>query len=181
MAGLNNDDDSVSVVQVNAFQIYISTSYSGQQFVETFASFANLSAGISFKKKLDLSIFYGTILNNFKKQIIFPTSFNYEQKNIGLQLQYEFTEHKIRPIVGLGVNYAQLAWKSEGDLEEVFTNNIFIYSGYVGGAWSIDQTFTLQSSFGYSWPGEVEIVGLETEGFQGWNFNVAIKIGVFSF
>ena len=90
-------------------------------------------------------------------------------------------DRKLRPLAGLGINYAQLAWKSEGDLDDVFTDNVFIYCGYVGGAWSIGQSLTLQGAMGYAWPGEIEIVGLETEEFQGWNFNVAIKMGVFSF
>jgi hypothetical protein len=181
MAQEQAEEDSASLGQESKFQIYLSASYASQQFVETFASFANVSAGISFKKKFDISIYYGTILNDFKKQIIFPTSFSYEQNNLGLQFQYAFTDRKLRPLAGLGINYAQLAWKSEGDLDDVFTDNVFIYSGYVGGAWSIGQYFTLQGTMGYALPGEVDIIGLETEGFQGWNFNVAIKMGVFSF
>lgn len=181
MAQEHAEEDSATVGQGNTFQIYVSASYSSQQFVETFASFANVSAGLRFKKKFDINIYFGTILNDFKKQIIFPTLFSYEQNNLGLQLQYELTDRQLRPLAGLGINYAQLAWKSEGDLDDVFTNNVFIYSGYIGGAWSIGQTLTVQATMGYTWPGEVEIVGLETEGFQGLNFNVAIKIGVFSF
>jgi hypothetical protein len=181
MAQEHADEDSASVSWETQCQVYISASYSGQQFVQTLASFANVSAGIRLKQSVDVSIYYGTILNDFKKQIIFPTSFFYEQDNLGIQFQYEFTRRKLRPLAGFGMNYARLSWKSEGDLADNFTDNVFIYSGYVGMAWSIGQIFSLQGSLGYAWPGEVEIIGLEAEGFQGLNFNVAIKTGVFSF
>lgn len=177
----NSVSDTIPEEKEDSFQLYLSASYTAQQFVETVASTAGVSIGIVYKNRLETNIYYSGILNDFKKQIIFPILFAYEQSNIGIQLQYIFTDKKIRPLVGVNPQYSQLTWRSEGDLDDEFTDDIFIYNIYLGGVWSISKLIGLQTNIGYSFPGKVELVGLEDADFQGFRFDLAIKIGVFSF
>jgi hypothetical protein len=180
-AGIEMPSDTVAQDSVGRFHLYVAASYSGQQFVETVASFANLSAGIIYDDRLGARIFYGAILDDFRKQVIFPTSYTFEQSNLGLHIQYSFLKKRIRPVAGLSFQLGQIAWRPEGDSEDLFTDNVLMYGAFVGGAWAIYKSLTLQADVGYTLSTDMELIGLEKSDPDGLRFEVMLKFGVFRF
>ncbi len=176
-----NESDTLNVENKHEYQLYLAPTYSANQFVETVASFAGLSVGITFQTKLDANLYFNTLLDNFRKQIIFPTPFNYKQINAGVALQYYFYDKKISPLVGGGIQYAQLSWKADGDLDDEYTDYIFIYNAKIGVIWRLSNILSVQGDIGYNIPGELDLVGLEKRDMQGMRFDLTIKIYVFSF
>ncbi len=175
------ESDTLNVEKKEKYQLYIAPTYSANQFVETVASFAGLSVGITYQTKLDANLYFNTLLDNFRKQIIFPTTFIYEQMNAGIGLQYYFYDKKISPLVGVGIQYAQLSWKADSDLDDEYTDHVFIYYANLGAIWRLSNIINAQAEIGYNIPGELDLVGLDKKDLQGIRFDLAIKIYVFSF
>lgn len=175
------EKDTLSEKPIDKFHFYIAPAYSSSQFVETFASQVALSAGIIYKNRLDLSVCYGVVIDNFKKRIIFPRFFTYGQMNGGLYLNYYFTNRRLRPLAGLGTRYAHISWSAEEGIKDEYSDRLFIYDAYLGGIWQINDAIALQANIGYTFSDEVKIIGLETEDFQGIKFDMAINIRLFSF
>jgi hypothetical protein len=173
--------DSIETAPREKFQVYAGVSYLGQQFVETMASFVNVSVGVIYNNHLEARISYGTIIDDFKKQIIFPTTFSYQQDNFALQVQYAFFESKIRPIAGVELKYGQASWLPQGDIEDVYTDNILTYGAYAGASWAINKSMTFQTDIGYNRIQELELVGLEEDDFNGFRFEIQLKFGIFRF
>lgn len=173
--------DTLEVQPPEKFRVYLGASYSGQQFAETMASFVNISGGIFYKNHFEARVSYGTIINDFKKQIIFPTTFSFDQSNLLFQLQYNFFNTRIRPVAGFGVNLGQVSWLPQGDIEDVYSDNIITYGAYVGASWAINKSMILQGDIGYSQIAELELVGLEEGDFNGIRFEVQLKFGIFHF
>lgn len=163
------------------FQLYIAPIYSVNQFVETFASQAGVAAGIVIKEKIDVSFYYGMVIDDFKKRVIFPTLFSYDQMNGGLYLNYYFTRNRLRPLAGIGAKFGQISWWANEGINEEYTDHLMIYDAFFGGIWKINDTFSLKADLGYTFSGEVDLIGLNTEDFQGIKFDVAIKLHLFSF
>lgn len=174
-------EDSVKQEFENRFQVYIAPTYSMNQFVETWSSFAGIGLGLVVKDRIDVSLSYSQILDNFNKQIIFPSSHKYDQANISLQGQYSFLKSNIRPHAGLELQYAMATWEPEYDSNDTFSDNIFIYNAFVGVNWTLNQILTLQANAGYNFAREVEIVGLESNDFNGFNMDVLLKIRLLNF
>jgi hypothetical protein len=176
-----NTADSLERPAKEKFQVYVGISYLGQQFVETMASFVNFSGGIIYNNHFEARISYGAIVDDFKKQIIFPTTFSYQQNNLSLMLQYSFFESRIRPVAGLSINYGQASWLPQGDVKDIYTDNIFTYGTYAGLSWAINRAVTLQTDVGYSKIQKLELVGLEETDFNGFRFEIQLKFGIFRF
>ncbi len=173
--------DTLKEDTMKRFQLYGAMSYSGQQFVETMASFANLSVGMTYKNHLDARISYGTILDHFRKQVIFPTTHYYEQKNMGLNLQYSFLEGNIHPVAGCNFQLAWMTWRPEGSSEDLFTDRVYLVAAFAGAAWDIYRSLTLQADIGYSLAKDLELVGLEENDSDGLRYEVTLKFGIFHF
>lgn len=163
------------------FHVFIAPSYSGSQFVETMASQAGIAIGLDFKDRLDLRIYYGFVVDNFKKKIIFPRFFTYDQMNGGIYVNYYFTDHKISPLVGVGAKYGNISWRDDEGLDDQYTDHLLIYDAYLGGIWKFNNAFSFQFNFGYTISSKVNLIGLNTEDFQGMKCDLAIIIRAFSF
>jgi hypothetical protein len=177
----STEKDTIREETSPKFQIYLAPVYSINQFAETFASQVGISAGIEINNRIDVSFYYGMVIDDFKKRIIFPTLFTYDQMNGGLYLNYYFTKRRVRPLAGLGAKYGQISWWANEGINEEYTDHLMIYEAFFGGIWKIDDTFSLKADLGYTFSSEVGLIGLNTEDFQGIKFDVAIKICVFSF
>jgi len=168
--------DSIHLIHEKKVHFYFAPSFSAYQFSETVASFAGIYLGMIYQDHLDISLSYAAILNNFKKQIIFPSHHHYDQTNFGLQLQYSFFDKKIRPITGIGAQFLHTSWQPDGDLEDTFTDYIYTIKGVIGIAWLINRTFNLQGTAGYNVARDVEIVGLESNDYDGFAADFVLKI-----
>lgn len=176
-----NEMDSLDTSSGEKFEVYVGISYLGQQFVETMASFANFSGGLIYNNHLEARIAYGVIIDDFKKQIIFPTTYTYKQNNFSFLLQYAFFEKHIRPVAGLAINFSQASWVPQGDIEDIYSDNLITYSAFAGLNWAINKTVTLQTDIGYNKIHELELVGLEEDDFNGLRFEIQLKFGIFRF
>ncbi len=177
----NVEKDTLREEATPKFHFFIAPTYSVNQFVETFASQVGIAAGIEIKNRIDVSFYYGMVIDDFKKRIIFPTLFTYDQMNGGLYLNYYFTRNKVQPLVGLGAKYSQISWWANEGINEEYTDHVIIYDAFIGGIWRINDRFSLKADLGYTFSSEVGLIGLRTEDFQGIKFDVAIKIHLFSF
>jgi len=173
--------DSIQSGLESNFQLYIAPGYGINQFVETGASFAGFYLGLIFRDKFDVSVSYSKILDNFKKQIIFPSVHKYGQTNLGLHVQYSFFNKNIRPHVGVGVQYGELSWKPENDSNDTFTDHVYIYEVFLGANWVINEIFTFQVNAGYNIARDVEIIGLESNNFEGFKADILLKIRILKF
>jgi hypothetical protein len=174
-------EDSIRIIPEKNVQLYIAPSYSVNQFVETSASFAGISLGLSFWENFEINVSYSRILNNFVKQIIFPSSHKYDQKNLGIHGQYSFLNTKIRPLVGLGMQYGIVSWNPEIDSNDTFIDHIYIYNVLIGANWSITKTFSLQGNLGYNFTNDVDIIGFDSNDYDGFSVNLILKINLLKF
>lgn len=174
-------EDSLQLEPERNFQLYIAPAYSINQFVETGASFAGIHLGLIFQDRIDVNVSYSKILDNFKKQIIFPSMHTYDQTNYGLHGQYSFFNKNIQPHVGLGVQYGVVNWKPENDSNDKFTDHVYIYNVFLGIEWRINRTFTFQANAGYNFAQDVEIIGLEANDYKGFKVDVRLKIRILKF
>jgi hypothetical protein len=147
----------------------------------TMASFANLSLGVRFINGLEFGITWGINVDNFQRSVIFPQRFSYHQINLGFDLQYRFSKRRISPIVMVNGQIMQSEWRPEEAGENLFSDQAWMLGVGAGGSWAINRLATLEGSFGYVLPQAVDLIGLSNEDYQGWNFEIAIKLGVFSF
>ncbi|MCK5104474.1 MAG: hypothetical protein KAR17_16735 [Cyclobacteriaceae bacterium] len=174
-------EDSLQLNRERNFQLYIAPAYSVNQFVGTGASFAGIHLGLISRDRIDVNVSYSKIVDNFKKQIIFPSLHTYDQTNYGLHGQYSFFNKSIRPHVGLGVQYGVVSWKPENNSNDTFTDHVYIYNVFLGVKWLINRTFALQANAGYNFTQDVEIIGLESNDYEGFKADVQLKIRILNF
>lgn len=175
------NEDSARVEKNKNFQLYIAPGYALNQFVDTYASFIGVHLGISYKNKIDLNVYYSAILDDFKKQVIFPETYDFAQKNLGVDGQYAFLESRIKPHVGVGFQFSNISWLPENDNDEKLVDYIYFFKPYIGVSWRANSTITAQIDCGYMITPEVELTGLTSEDFNGLIFNFMIKIGFYNF
>jgi len=176
-----SEQDSIPETAESRFEVYLAPSYTASQLVETVASFAGISAGILYKRKLETYVYFGVVVDDFQQYVIYPTLYNFDQMNAGIYFQYQFTEKRLRPLVGVGAQFAQLSWIAEDNRDETYTDHIFLANPYLGAIWDLNDWLSFQANIGYSLPGEVELVSFIKEDFQGIKIDAAIRINVFSF
>ena len=173
--------DSVYADEPKLVQLYIAPVYNISSFAETGASFAGVYLGVNIHDRVDLSLSFSKILNDFKKQIIFPTIYFYDQINYGFHVDYTILKSKISPLVGLGFQYVDASWESDNDIKEVFQDYFFLYNVFVGAKWNINKTFDFQVNVGYNYLNNVSIVGLESYDFNGIYGDLILKIRIVNF
>ena len=175
------EEDSMQIAPMKNISIYISPSLGVNQFVETGASFMGIHLGMVYRDIVDVNIFYSRILDSFKKQIIFPASHQYNQSNVGLEVQYSFLNKRIRPHVGVGFQYAEASWEPVNDSNDTFLDYIIMYNAFLGANWMIDKIFTLQVNAVYNFTQKVDIVGLSSNDFEGFGAEFLLKVRFLSF
>ncbi len=171
--------DTIHKESGEKLMIYTGASYSGQQLKATYASVANISLGLVINQHFDAAISYGVVINDFQSQVIFPSTFNLDQTNWGVKLQYLFTKRALRPVVGLDGIFAQLTWTSQGDFEDTYSDRVFMVNPFVGGVWKAFELVFFQATAGYNFTGDLQLVGFEPDDYNGLRFELAVKIGVF--
>jgi hypothetical protein len=174
-------EDSLQLELERNFQLYIAPTYSINQFVETGASFAGIYLGLIFRDRIDFNVSYSKILDNFKKQLIFPSKHKYDQTNFGLHGQFSFFNKSIRPHVGLGLQYGVVTWEPEHDSNDKFTDHIYLYDIFLGANWLINEIFKFQANVGYYISQDVEIISLESHDYEGFKAEVILKIRLLNF
>ena len=173
--------DSIKARQSDKFQLYVAPGYGTSQLATTNASFFEFHAGLVYMEKLDIALRYATNLDNFQKQIIFPTFHNYSQRGIGLRAHYSFFKKDIKLHTGAGYQFVESAWRPEEESLETFNDYLGLAEFYVGITWSINRTFRLQGDAGYQLPNNVELVGFESSDFGGLKAMLAMKIAILDF
>ncbi len=168
--------DSISSKNSNTLDLFVAPRFSSNQFVNTWATFIEIGIGLKYKNKWELNISYAKSVDDFNKQIIFPSSHKYDQANIGVQAQYLFFNSKIRPLAGIGIQLGEISWIPQIDASDTFTDHIFIYNIFIGADWQINKTFAFQVNAGYIFPGNIELVGLESNDYQGLKGDILLKI-----
>ena len=163
------------------FDLYMAPGYSLNEFVETNASFGGISLGITYKKRLDLSFSFSAILDSFKKQIIFPSTHKYDQKNFGIRGQYSFFNTRIRPNTGLAYKYCRAYWNPLNDSNETFDNNFSMYEFFIGADWFVSEVFSLNVSGGYNMAGGIDLVGLSDKDYHGFVLNLMFRVRLLKF
>lgn len=176
-----NSVDSLSSDVIVKNQLYVAPGYSLVQFAETGASFASIQVGIMLKERFDINVSYAEILDDFRKQIIFPLSFKYHQKNLIVRIHHEFLDGDFRPLLGLGYQYSELSWEPESDVDYVFTDHINQYEFYAGVNWLISNTFSFQLNGGYKIANGVDLVGVDPTYYNGFAMSLLLKIKVLSY
>ena len=174
-------EDSLQLSHERNFDLYVAPSYSYNQFVGTGASFAGIHLGLISRGRIEVNVSYSRILDNFHKQLIFPSVHTYDQTNYGLHVQYSFFNKSIRPHVALGVQYGVVSWNPESDSNDTFADHVYIYDVFLGIKWLINRTFAFQASAGYNFAHDVEIIGLESTDYDGYKAEVQLKIKILNF
>jgi len=180
-SALRVEVDSIDNQIDKRFQVYVAPGFNVNQFVETGSSFICAYLGMIYENKIDFSVSYSWILDEFTKQIIFPGNHQYNQTNVGFDLQYSLLTKKIRPYIGVGFQIAKASWEPLSDSYDTFTDNINIFQANIGAKWLINPTFSLQANIGYKYPDEVELVGLTNEDYSGFKLDILLKIKLLSF
>lgn len=173
--------DSIPEESQDKFQVYVAPGYSLTQFVGTNSSFAEVHVGLVYLKKIDLDLNYAVNLDNFQKQIIFPSVHYYDQKNIGVRAHYSFLKKSFRLHAGAGYQYVEAMWSPEEEKNDTFVDQMSFVEFYGGVSWLINKSFTLQGDAGYTFVNGVELVGFETNDFGGFKALIMLKIGIINF
>jgi len=163
------------------FLLYVAPGYSMSQFVETSASFADVYLGIRYHEKLDLSLSYSFIIDNFKKQIIFPSTHEFDQTGVCIRAYYSFFNFAIKPHSGIAYHFNQSSWNPLDDSNDTFREYFHVIEVFVGANWSISDVISLNASGGYNFTDGIELVGLKNEDFYGFTFNVMLQIRILKF
>ena len=171
--------DSIQFERKKNFEIYIGAGYQNNQFVETSASFAGIYLGVLIKERLDLNFSYAVILDNFKQQLIFPSTHRYDQRNYRIGVQYSFLKTKVRPHIGTGYNYNRAFWNPLEDSDDTFNNNFDVVEFYIGANWILNQVLTLEGSVGYNKASGGEMIGLSEDDYDGMLIKVALRCTLF--
>lgn len=175
------EEDSVQIAPMKIITVYFSPSLSVNQFVGTGASFLGIHLGMVYSDKVDVNVFYSRILDNFKKQIIFPGSHEYNQSNVGIEVQYSFLKKRIRPHVGVGFQYAEASWEPVNDSNDTFLEYIIMYDAFLGANWMINKIFTFTVNAGYNFTQKVDMIGLSSDDFEGFKADFLLKVRFLSF
>jgi predicted porin len=175
------EEDSVAVSNSEFIDLYFGPGYVVSEFAETGASFARIHMGLVFFNHVDLYISYGAILSNFKKQLIFPSYHKYNQKDISILLQYDLTDWKIRPSVGIGYHHTYASWEPENESNEIFKDQIKQFEFYAGVNYSVTKAFVLELHCGYKFAKDIELVGLAEDSFDGFIFRATMKVRLIKF
>lgn len=178
------DDQSMDTIpdkSLPSFQVYISPGYSATQFATTSASFLEFHAGLTFRERIDFAISYASNLDNFQKQLIFPTLHNYDQKSVGFRAHYSFFNKSIRLHTGAGYQFVEASWSPDEAQQETYVDHIGMSEFYIGLTWMINNTFTLQGDAGYQLANGVDLIGFEPDDFGGLKALITMKIGILRF
>ena len=175
------ETDSIPAQSLAKFQLYVAPGYSLSQFVGTNASFAEIHLGAVYSRKIDVDVHYAVNLDNFQKQLIFPSFHYYDQKNFGIRTHYSFLKKTIKLHIGIGYQYIEATWSPEEENEETYIDHINMTEVFVGFSWFINKTFTLQGDGGYNLVNGVDLVGFESNDFGGLKALIMLKIGIFNF
>lgn len=175
------DADSLMLEQATDFQLFAAPFFNVNQFVETGSTFVGARFGLVFRERLEVSASYTISVDDFNQQIIFPSRHSFDQKNIGVYAQYSFLNKKIRPLVGLGMEYGMVTWEPDYDSKDSFLDNVFIYSMYAGASWELHRTLTIQADIGYNVGSDVELIGLEQSDYNGIRGDILLKFRFLNF
>ena len=173
--------DSIPFNDVKNFQLFIAPGYSVTQLSATNASFVEFQAGLIYKKRVEFALRYASNIDNFQKQLIFPTIHYYDQSNIGLRAQYSFFKKSVRLHTGVGYQFVESSWSPEEESQEKYVDYIGLAELYVGLHRMINKTFTLQGDLGYQLANDVDLVGFEASDFGGFEALIMIKIAFMKF
>ena len=176
LKGQDPGPDSLAMEKSGKFSLYVAPGYSNSQLVDIRASYIEIHVGLVYLERIDFDIYYSAVLDNFKKQIIFPSSHEYDQRNIGIRAQYSFLKKWIRPHIGIGYQFTEAIWLPESDSEQEFNDYIDRGSLYCGFGWLINNTFTLKADIGYGIASGVDLIGFDSGDYDGFEFNVMLKI-----
>lgn len=168
--------DSLAIEKTSKVTLYVAPGYSNSPLVDTRASYFEMHLGLIYLEKVDLDIYYSTVLDNFKKEIIFPSSHEYDERNFGIRVQYSFLKKWIRPHIGIGYQFTEASWIPKNDSEQEFNDYIDLGALYCGFSWLINNTFTFQTDIGYTIGSGIELVGFDSGDFDGFEFKVMLKI-----
>jgi hypothetical protein len=177
----NLQADSSFVELAPKFQVYLGGGFNLSQFSGTGASFGIIHAGIIAWDRLDLNVYYSGILDNYRLIILFPQEHRYEQHNYGIRMNYSFLKGSIRPIMGLGYEFARAAWAPVSDSPDTFSDKIHIFSASVGVGWRILPALWVEAKAGYNIAHDVEIIGLASDAFDGYEVELGAKFRILSF
>ena len=175
----DSESDSLEVKKEHAF--YLAPAYQNTGFADTRASFVGIYAGVVLLNHFDINVHYTRNIDAFKKQIIFPLTYKFQQDNIGLSVNYIFLESKIRPLASIGGQYVSARWEHDGETEEAFSDNLFIWNIAIGGIWEISRLLMLQLNAGYGLSETTNLVGLLEDDFSGFRVDVQLKFYVIRF
>ena len=172
----NAGKDSIATDQLDKLHIYIAPGYFYSQFAGTRASFAEFQVGLTYLQKVDIAFNYGFMLDNFQKQIIFPTVHYYDQKNYGVRAQYSFLKKRFRLHAGGGYQFVDARWSPGQEKDQTFVDHVSLIEIYGGMAWKFNKTFTLQGDAGYTQAEGVDLVGFEVGDIGGFKASIMLKI-----
>jgi len=173
--------DSLLASEPKVIQLYIAPVYTISSFVDKGASFAGISLGVNIYDHVEVDVSFSKILNNFKKQIIFPSTYYYDQTNYGFHVNYTILKRKVSPVVGLGFQYIDASWESDNDIKDIYRDYFFLYNAFAGVKWNIAKNFVFQANVGYNYTESVSIVGLESSDFNGIYGDLILKIRIVNF
>ena len=175
----HGDSSSMSITRTNGF--YLAPSYFSNQLVDTWASFVGIQGGAFIGNHIDIGISYHRNIDNFSRQIIFPSTYIYDQSNVGLHVQYHFLDTRIRPIAGFGINGSTIEWSSESNDMDKFKEMIWILDISTGVSWSISDLLLLQANIGYNFADEIALIGFNSSDFNGLKVGLNLKFRLFYF
>lgn len=172
--------DSLAKEKEEGLEIMLGAEYQMAQFVSTNASFAGLQVGMLLPAGWQIELSYQTILDNFKKKIIFPTDHRYKQETFGMGIKYLFLARKIRPFAGANVKYAYASWYPDTETSgETFSDHLVLYELNAGAYYVFNKWMKLRMYGGYGLAGDLDLVGLEKADFNGFNFGIGIYMTIF--
>lgn len=176
-----SEEDSTKTATNHKFSLYVAPSLYVNQFVETGATFFGIHMGVDYKERLDVNVSYSKIIDNFSKQIIFPSRHRYDQSNFGAEIQYSFLQRRITPHLGVGFDYVESSWNPADDSNDTFTDYIQLYRIFIGANWIINKIFTFQINAGYNFAHSVDIIGLQADDYNGLMVGLLLKFRVLKF
>ena len=173
--------DSIAEPGTDKMKVYIAPGYSNNQFAGTTASLVEIQAGLTYNRHIDIGVSYSVVLDNFQKQIIFPTVHNYDQKNLGIRAQYLFLKKRFHLHAGLGYQFIDARWSPEEDKDETFVDHMNFLEVFGGLSYEISNTFALQADAGYNFANGLDLVGFVQSDLEGFKASIKLKISIFGF
>ena len=165
----------------NVIDLYIAPGYVVSKFIDTGTSFASIHMGLVFFDRVGLDVSYGLLLDNFRRQLIFPSYHKYNQKDISIFLQYNLTKWIIRPTAGIGYHRSLASWEPESEAGDKFQDHINQFEIFAGVCYKVTGAIAVELNCGYKISGDVELVSLEDNSFDGLIFRAMVKVGLTKF